>query len=57
MIEKIRGVTLEIWEIMNTLERYKIIDQVVQIENELSNILSLVYGSLFLRDSLPATCR
>ncbi|EAW06852.1 uncharacterized protein ACLA_085470 [Aspergillus clavatus NRRL 1] len=58
IMEKIRGVALsEKWEVMNTLERYKIVDQVVQIEKELVNISFPAYGSLFLRDSLPATCR
>ncbi|KAJ5542923.1 hypothetical protein N7535_005345 [Penicillium sp. DV-2018c] len=58
IMEKIRGVALsETWEAMNTLERYKIIDQVVQIEKELGNISFPAYGSLFLRDSLPATYR
>jgi hypothetical protein len=57
-MEKIRGVALsETWEAMNNLERYKIVDQVVQIEKELGNISFPAYGSLFLRDSLPATCR
>ncbi|OJJ48405.1 hypothetical protein ASPZODRAFT_150639 [Penicilliopsis zonata CBS 506.65] len=58
IMEKIRGVALsETWEVMSTLERYKIIDQVVQIEKELGNISFPAYGSLFLRDSLPAACR
>ncbi|OOQ88632.1 hypothetical protein PEBR_12954 [Penicillium brasilianum] len=58
IMEKVRGVALsETWEAMNTLEHYKIIDQVVQMEKELSNISFPAYGSLFLLDSLPATCR
>lgn len=58
IMEKIRGVALsEKWEAMNTLEHYKIIDQVVQVEKELGNISFPAYGSLFLRVSLPATCR
>jgi hypothetical protein len=58
VMEKIGGVALsEAWETMNTLEGYKIIDQVVQIEKELANMTFPVYGSLFLRDSLPATFR
>ncbi|KAB8209894.1 hypothetical protein BDV34DRAFT_8536 [Aspergillus parasiticus] len=57
-MEKIKGVALsETWEAMNTLERYKIIDQVVQIERELADISFPAYGSLFLRESLPATYR
>ncbi|EPS30223.1 hypothetical protein PDE_05173 [Penicillium oxalicum 114-2] len=35
----------------------KIIDQVTEIEKELGNISFPAYGSLFLRDSLPAKCR
>lgn len=50
-MEKIKGVALsETWEAMHPLERYKIIDQIVEIEQELSNISSPAYGSLFLRD-------
>lgn len=55
-MEKIRGVPLfETWESMGTLDRYKIIDQVVQMEQELANVSFPAYGNLFLRDSLPAT--
>jgi hypothetical protein len=58
IMEKICGVALaETWATMNTLERYKIIDQVVQVEKELANIVFPAYGSLFLRESLPATIR
>lgn len=58
IMEKVRGVALsDTWEAMNTLEHYKIIDQVVQMDKELSNISFPAYGSLYLRDSLPATCR
>lgn len=54
-MEKIRGVPLfEAWESMDTLERYKIIDRVVQMERELANISFPASGNLFLRDSLPA---
>ncbi|KAL2859814.1 uncharacterized protein BJX67DRAFT_376029 [Aspergillus lucknowensis] len=58
IMEKIGGVALaETWAAMNTLERYKIIDQVVQVEKELASIVFPAYGSLFLRESLPATIR
>lgn len=54
-MEKIRGVPLfEAWEAMDTLGRYKIIDQVVQMEKELASISFPAYGNLYLRDSLPA---
>ncbi|CEL03732.1 hypothetical protein ASPCAL04878 [Aspergillus calidoustus] len=42
---------------MNTLERYKIIDQVIQTEKELANIVLPAYGGLFLRELLPSTIR
>ncbi|PYH99089.1 hypothetical protein BO71DRAFT_415805 [Aspergillus ellipticus CBS 707.79] len=58
IMEKIQGVALsETWGEMNTLERYKIIDQIVQVEKELASISFPAYGSLFLRESLPATFR
>lgn len=57
-MEKIQGVALsETWEAMNNLERYRIIDQIVQVEKELANISFPAYGGLFLRESLPATYR
>ena len=57
IMDKIRGVTLvERWETMNTLERYKVIDRIVEMEKELKDIKSPAYGSLFLRDSLPHAC-
>lgn len=54
-MEKITGVALaETWEAMDTLELYKITDQVVQMEKELASMVFPAYGSLYLRDSLPA---
>lgn len=39
IMERIRGVALsETWDTMDTLQRYKIVDQVVQIEKELGDI-------------------
>lgn len=57
-MENIKGVALsETWEALNSLERYKIIDQIVQLEKELANMSFPAYGSLFLRESLAATFR
>lgn len=54
IMEKIPGVALaERWETMKTLERYKVIDQVIETEKELATLKFPAYGSLFLRDSLP----
>jgi hypothetical protein len=58
IMEKVNGVPLvEKWDSMNTLERYKIIDQVIQTEKELANIVLPAYGGLFLRESLSSTTR
>lgn len=53
-MEKVPGVSLaERWETMNILERYKIIDRIVEMEKELEGLKFPAYGSLFLRESLP----
>jgi hypothetical protein len=58
IMEKTRGVPLvEKWESMSILERYKVIDNVVQLENELTNPVLPAYDGLYLRGSLPATVR
>ncbi|RAL01940.1 phosphotransferase family protein [Aspergillus ibericus CBS 121593] len=58
IMEKIRGVPLaERWETMNTLERYQIIDRIVEMEKELLSLKFPAYGSLFLQDSLPSEYR
>ncbi|KAJ0425255.1 phosphotransferase family protein [Aspergillus carlsbadensis] len=58
IMEKIRGVPLvEKWDAMSTLDRYKVIDQVVQLENELTGVVLPAYGGLHLRESIPATVR
>ncbi|KAM5457487.1 hypothetical protein MaudCBS49596_000682 [Microsporum audouinii] len=55
IMEKIRGVALaEKWESMNSLQRYKIIDRIVEMETEFRSLRLPAYGSLFLRDSLPS---
>ncbi|KKK25702.1 hypothetical protein ARAM_006634 [Aspergillus rambellii] len=35
---------------MNTLEHYKVIDQIVEVEKELESLQFPAYGSLFLRE-------
>ncbi|PLB47775.1 hypothetical protein P170DRAFT_447674 [Aspergillus steynii IBT 23096] len=55
IMEKVRGVALaERWETMNTLQRYKVIDGIVEMEKELEGMKLPAYGSLFLRDFLPS---
>jgi hypothetical protein len=57
-MEKVRGVALaERWETMNALERYKIIDQIVEMEKKLGCLEFPAYGSLFIRDSMPSGYR
>lgn len=54
IMEKMPGIALaERRETMNTLERYKIIDRIVEMEEELERLKFPAYGSLFLRDSIP----
>ncbi|EZG05962.1 hypothetical protein H106_04448 [Trichophyton rubrum CBS 735.88] len=54
IMEKICGVALaEIWESMNSLQRYEIINQIVKMETEFRSLKLPAYGRLFLRDSLP----
>ncbi|RHZ50892.1 hypothetical protein CDV55_101187 [Aspergillus turcosus] len=58
IMEKIPGVALaERWETMKTLERYKVIDQIVEMEKELASLQFPAYGSLFLRESVPSEYR
>ncbi|PLN83759.1 phosphotransferase family protein [Aspergillus taichungensis] len=53
-MEKIRGIALaERWETMNTLDRYKIIDQVIEMEKVLESLKFPAYGGLYLRESAP----
>lgn len=50
-MEKISGVPLaEIRETMSPLERYKVIDQIVDMEKELESLEFPAYGSIYLRD-------
>ncbi|QSS53787.1 phosphotransferase family protein, PKc-like superfamily domain-containing protein [Histoplasma capsulatum var. duboisii H88] len=58
LMEKIQGVALAgKWGTMNLLERYKVIDQIVEMEKELGSLEFPAFGSLYLRDSLPPECR
>ncbi|GKZ83137.1 hypothetical protein AnigIFM56816_008221 [Aspergillus niger] len=53
-MEKVRGVALaQRWCTMDSVERYKLIDKILEMEKELAGLKLPVYGSLFLRDSLP----
>ncbi|KAL4780668.1 phosphotransferase family protein [Aspergillus varians] len=54
IMEKISGVPLaERWDKMNTLQQYKVIDGLIEMEEELARLTFPAYGSLFLKDSLP----
>lgn len=56
IMEKVKGVALaEKWEGLTRLERYKVIDQVREMEKELAGLSFPAYGSLCLRGSLPGT--
>ncbi|KAL4901098.1 hypothetical protein BDW74DRAFT_170448 [Aspergillus multicolor] len=58
IMDKMGGVALaEAWATMNTIERYKILNQIVQFEKELTNIVLPTCSNLFLRESLPAAIR
>ncbi|KAL1989377.1 hypothetical protein VTN96DRAFT_139 [Rasamsonia emersonii] len=53
IMEKIPGVALsERWETMNTMQHYKIIERIVEMEKELGSLEFPAYGSLYLRDSV-----
>ncbi|KAM5441747.1 hypothetical protein MferCBS31731_003007 [Microsporum ferrugineum] len=55
IMEKISGVPLaEKWETLGTLEKYKVVDQIIEMEKELINIKLPAYGCLSLRDSIPS---
>ncbi|PWY89845.1 phosphotransferase family protein [Aspergillus heteromorphus CBS 117.55] len=52
LMERIRGIALsERWDAMNTLDRYKIIDQIIKMEKELEGLKFPAYGSLYMRAS------
>jgi hypothetical protein len=53
VMEKVAGVPLsEKWRCISNLQRYKLIERVVDVEKELARIRFPAYGSLYLRDSL-----
>ncbi|KAF4213433.1 hypothetical protein CNMCM5878_010474 [Aspergillus fumigatiaffinis] len=55
IMEKIQGVPLTgRWDTMNTLERYKMIDRIVEMEKELVGLQFPASGSLFLREYVPS---
>ncbi|RAL05584.1 phosphotransferase family protein [Aspergillus ibericus CBS 121593] len=54
IMEKVPGIALsERWEAMNMLQRYKIIDRIIEVEKELEELKFPAYGSLYLRQSVP----
>ncbi|GKZ34583.1 hypothetical protein AbraIFM66950_004897 [Aspergillus brasiliensis] len=56
LMEKVHGVSLtERWDTMNTLQRYKLIDGILQMEKELQKLQLPAYGSLFLQETFPSS--
>lgn len=53
-LEKIDGIPLsDKWNSASDIDRYKIIERIVEMERELTGLHFPAYGSLYLRDSLP----
>ncbi|OJD14839.1 hypothetical protein AJ78_04843 [Emergomyces pasteurianus Ep9510] len=53
IMEYLDGIPLsDKWESMNVIDRFKVIDQVVDMEVELQRLKFPAYGSLFLRESV-----
>lgn len=51
IMERVKGTALaDVWGSMNALERYKIIEQIVQMEKQLECLKLPAYGNLFLRE-------
>ncbi|PYH31972.1 uncharacterized protein BO87DRAFT_408569 [Aspergillus neoniger CBS 115656] len=56
LMEKTRGVPLaEKWKTMNTLQRYLLIDKILEMEKALQRLQLPAYGGLFLQESLPSS--
>lgn len=52
-MEKVSGMPLaERWETMSPLERYQVIDQIVDMEKELESLEFPAYGSIYLQDEV-----
>lgn len=55
-MEKTRGVPLaEKWSTLNTLQRYQLIDKILEMEKALQRLQLPAYGGLFLQESLPSS--
>ncbi|GFN14055.1 uncharacterized protein AtWU_03855 [Aspergillus tubingensis] len=56
LMEKTRGVPLaEKWSTLNTLQRYQLIDKILEMEKALQRLQLPAYGGLFLQESLPSS--
>ena len=54
ILEKVNGVSVsERWDCISDLDRYKIIQLIVEVEKVLACLRFPAYGSLYLRDSPP----
>ena len=54
ILEKVAGVPLsEKWDDMSDVDRYKLIERVVEVETELASLRFPAYGSLYFADFLP----
>lgn len=55
LMSKADGVSLgEKWSDMTRADKHKIVDRVVEMERELSNLVFPAYGNLYLRGDVPA---
>lgn len=55
-MEKTRGVPLaEKWNTLNTMQRYRLIDKILEMETALQRLQFPAYGGLFLRETLPSS--
>ncbi|RAK84907.1 phosphotransferase family protein [Aspergillus costaricaensis CBS 115574] len=56
LMEKTRGVPLaEKWSTLNTLQRYRLIDKILEMEKALQRVQLPAYGGLFLQETLPSS--
>ncbi|GAQ35663.1 hypothetical protein AtubIFM54640_007903 [Aspergillus tubingensis] len=56
LMEKTRGVPLaEKWNTLNTMQRYRLIDKILEMETALQRLQFPAYGGLFLRETLPSS--
>jgi hypothetical protein len=58
ILEKVPGIPLsEKWGCISDVDRYKLIERIVEVEKELANVRFPAYGSLYLRQSIPEESR